>query len=142
MQKINVPCPDSSSRFFFSTFSFPPFYRLLITQHPHFSYLFNIPLPRFYLSSAAVPQMLDPTSATSPGGGDGKCTREGECVSLRVDLAVATQGLRLGVGVKVSSLEKALLPTGTVRLLEVFFRGSVAIRAELRKEFPFVGTVS
>lgn len=62
-------------------------------------------------------------------------------MSIRVDLEVATQGLRVGVGVKASSLEKALLPTGTVRLLEFYFRGSVAIRAELRKEFPFVGTV-
>lgn len=63
-------------------------------------------------------------------------------MSLRVDLEVATQGLRVGVKVKASSLEKALLPTGTVRLLELYFRGSVSIRAELRDEFPFVGKVS
>lgn len=63
-------------------------------------------------------------------------------MSLRVDLEVATQGLRVGVKVKASSLEKALLPTGTVRLLELYFRGSVSIRAELRDEFPFVSKVS
>lgn len=62
-------------------------------------------------------------------------------MSLRVDLEVATQGLRVGVKVKASSLENALLPTGTVRLLEFYFRGSVSIRAELRDEFPFVSKV-
>ncbi len=86
--------------------------------------------------------MLDPGSSASPGWGDGRCRREGECVSLRVDLEVATQDLRVGVRVKASTLEKALLPTGTVRLLELFLRGSVSVRAELRDEFPFVSTVS
>lgn len=63
-------------------------------------------------------------------------------MSFRVNLAVATQGLRVGVGVKASSLEKALLPTGTIRLLELHFRGSVSVRAELQSNFPFVGMVS
>lgn len=62
-------------------------------------------------------------------------------MSLRVDLEVASQDLRVGVRVKVSTLEKALLPAGTVRLLGFYFRGSVSIRAELRDEFPFVSTV-
>lgn len=63
-------------------------------------------------------------------------------MSLRVDLEVASPDLRVGVRVKASTLEKALLPTGTVRLLEFYFRGSVSVRAELRDEFPFVSTVS
>lgn len=63
-------------------------------------------------------------------------------MSFRVDLEMATQGLRVGVRVKASSLEKARVPAGTVRLLELFFRGSVSVRAELRNEFPFVTTVS
>ncbi|CBJ25605.1 hypothetical protein Esi_0003_0313 [Ectocarpus siliculosus] len=84
--------------------------------------------------------MLDPTSSASPGWGDGRCNHEGECLSFRVDLEVAAPDLRVGVRVKVSSLEKALLPTGTVRLLELFFRGSMSVRAELRPEFPFVKT--
>lgn len=63
-------------------------------------------------------------------------------MSLRVDLEVASQDLRVGVRVKASTLEKALLPTGTVRLLEFYFRGSVSVRAETRDEFPFVSTVS
>eukprot|EP00903_Cladosiphon_okamuranus_P007691 g7454.t2 len=83
---------------------------------------------------------LDPTSSASPGWGDGRCRLEGKCVSLRVDLEVASQDLRIGVRVKASNLEKALLPTGTVRLLEFYFRGSVSVRAEIRDEFPFVST--
>eukprot|EP00752_Nemacystus_decipiens_P012056 g10688.t1 len=83
---------------------------------------------------------LDPSSSSAPGGGDGRCIQEGECVSLRVDLEVASQDVRVGVRVKVSTLEKALLPTGTVRLLEFYFRGSVSVRAETRDEFPFVST--
>lgn len=86
--------------------------------------------------------MLDPNSSAAPGWGDGRCTHPGECLALRMDLQVATEGLRLGVGVKFSSLEKALLPKGTVRLLELCFRGSVSVRVELKKEFPFVSTVS
>lgn len=86
-------------------------------------------------------QTLDPSASASPGWGDGRCSREGECVSLRVDLEVASRDLRVGVRVKASTLEKALLPTGKVRLLEFRFRGSVSIRAELRDEFPFVSTV-
>ena len=87
-------------------------------------------------------KVLDPGSPASPGWGDGRCGREGECVSFRVGLEVATQDLRVGVRVKVSTLEKALLPTGTVTLLELYLRGSVSVRAELRDEFPFVSTVS
>lgn len=63
-------------------------------------------------------------------------------MSLRVDLELASQDLRVGVRVKLSSLEKALLPTGTIRLLELYFRGSLSIRAEVRDEFPFFSTVS
>ena len=63
-------------------------------------------------------------------------------MSFRVDLEIVTQGLRVGVRVKASSLEKARVPAGTVRLLELFFRGNVSVRAELRNEFPFVATVS
>lgn len=63
-------------------------------------------------------------------------------MSLRVDLEVASPDLRVGVRVKASTLENALLPTGTVRLLEFYFRGSVSVRAEIRDEFPFVSTVS
>ena len=55
---------------------------------------------------------------------------------------MASKGLRVGVRVKASSLEKAKLPAGTVRLLELFYRGSVSVRAELRDEFPFVKVVS
>ncbi|CAM9311435.1 unnamed protein product, partial [Hapterophycus canaliculatus] len=86
-------------------------------------------------------EVLDPTSSASPGWGDGRCSLEGgECVSLRVDLELASQDLRVGVRVKLSSLEKALLPTGTIRLLELYFRGSVSVRAEVRDEFPFFST--
>lgn len=63
-------------------------------------------------------------------------------MALKVDLEVATQGLRVGARVKASSLEKAFVPTGTIRLLELYFRGSLSVRAELRDEFPFVGMVS
>ena len=87
-------------------------------------------------------QVLDPASPTSPGWGDGRCNRVVQCMSFRVNLEMATQGLRVGVRVKASSLEKAKVPAGTVRLLELFFRGSVSVRAELRNEFPFVTTVS
>lgn len=87
--------------------------------------------------------MLDTNSPSSPGGNGGNHQGhypEGS-VSFRVDLELATRGLRVGVGVKLSNLEKALLPTGKVRLLGVYFRGSVVVRVEVRKEFPFVGMV-
>lgn len=97
------------------------------------------------LSPSCTTQILDPTSASSPrrdSDAPDKCGRVKECVSLRVDLEAATRGLRIAFGVKLSNLEKALLPTGTVRVLEVYFRGSVSVRMEVRRDFPFVGMVS
>ena len=38
--------------------------------------------------------------------------------------------------------EKVPLPTGKVRLLELYFKGSLSVRVERRDEFPFVGMVS
>lgn len=120
-----------------------PIYIYSVTSSPRFLQFFShSDYPPPPLQSALLLQMLDPSSSASPGWGDGLCSREGECVSLRVDLEVATQDLRVGVKVKASSLEKALLPTGTVRLLELYLRGSVSVRAELRDEFPFVSKVS
>lgn len=63
-------------------------------------------------------------------------------MSFRVALELATRGLSVGVGVKLSSLKKALLPTGNIRLLEAYFRGSISVRLEVRDEFPFVGKVN
>ena len=99
------------------------------------------PLP---FPSRRWPQVLDPASPAAPGWGDGRCgTLERDCLAFRVDLEVATRGLRVVIGVKPSARgEKALLPTGKVRLLEVYFKGSLSVRVERRNEFPFVGMVS
>ncbi|CAM9760862.1 unnamed protein product, partial [Ascophyllum nodosum] len=86
-------------------------------------------------------KVLDPASPAVPGWEDGRCgTLEKDCLAFRVDFEVATRGLRVGVGVKPSARgEKALLPTGKVRLLEVYLKGSLSVRVERRDEYPFVG---
>ena len=88
--------------------------------------------------------MLDPASPAVPGWGDDRRgTLEKDCLAFRDDLEVATRGPRVDVGVKPSARgEKALLPTGKVRLLELYFKGSLSVRVERRDEVPFVGMVS
>lgn len=90
-------------------------------------------------------QILDPASASSPQHQDeASDTRERVAgrTSFRVDVEAATRDLRLSFGVGLSNLEKALLPTGTVRMLELYVRGSVAVRVDARRDFPFLGMVS
>lgn len=87
--------------------------------------------------------MLDATTPGTPGYGDGKCTLATDCLGLQIDLEVATRGLRVGFGVKPSTRgDKAVLPSGTVRLLALYLMGRLSVRVELREEFPFVGIVS
>lgn len=102
------------------------------------------PPARHATLSPPRPKMLDPASPYSPGGGYISNERQNakKFVSLRVDLELATRDLRVGVGVKLSNLEKALLPTGNIRLLEVYFRANVSVRLEVRDEYPYVGSVS
>lgn len=79
----------------------------------------------------------------TPGYGDGKCTLATDCLALQIDLEVATRGLRVGFGVKpLTRGDKAVLPSGTVRLLELFLMCRLSVRLELTEEFPFVGMVS
>lgn len=80
---------------------------------------------------------------TTPGYGDGKCTLATNCLALQIDLEVATRGLRVSFGVKPSTRgDKAVLPLGTVRLLQLYLKGRLSVRVELTEEFPFVGMVS
>ncbi len=67
--------------------------------------------------------------------------RQRKAVHFRANVQMASRDLSLVCAIKMTSLERAMLPSGVIRLSELFISGTMLITVEILPEYPFVGVV-
>ncbi len=67
--------------------------------------------------------------------------RQRKAVHFRTNFQMASRDLSLVCAIKMTSLERAMLPSGVIRLSELFISGTLLITVEILPDFPFVGVV-
>ncbi len=69
------------------------------------------------------------------------CDGHRKAVHFRTNVQMASRDLSLVCAIKMTSLERAMLPSGVIRLSELFISGTLLITVEILPQYPFVGVV-
>ncbi len=80
-----------------------------------------------------APPLIIEEQIPARGGGHRKA------VHFRTNVQMASRDLSLVCAIKMTSLERAMLPSGVIRLSELFISGTLRITVEILPQYPFVG---